>query len=671
MPTLTGILCDLSASMYANAGGQIKKEGGNWARSIINVIDDLIKNDVSPNNRAFTIGIGANCRDGSFDVLATIEQFQDSENTTQDLTHHAVVEQILDILEIGGARFIRKWAKADIVVRSTSFEFASVCLKMLKSNRTFLCTFVNECLPSSCRNWDGLVFNEYTQNLYSSGVSTIIPAKERDIKDVVVKAKNILLKKVGSVFTIQNASKIVHGCVGETKLTDDRLKDLMKIVELFIYGGTPLCTSLREASEIFNKSEYKKYTKILFILSDGEAKDDDNINEISTSFLDADVTIVSCFINQTTNIESRKLYSNLDLRWSVGASFLFNLSSQIPTERLPRTVFVKRGWEIDISNNQTKLFLQVNDPENIHDACDLARNVVCCQDALSDILVSVSLDIYINQNNSELKAQMQDEDSCYANASATVVHLSMKRILGRDGGYPSFHELRKDIIKKHGKQKTNTLRVLQKICPTYRIQCYRVGIDKALTAISEKRPLVATFGLTDLEWNQFHEFYNKNPTGILNKTVVDILKRAPRAKLLGHAVVLTSYNSECLFLMNSWGDEWADMGFFRVQNAEVLDMKFIDVFWRSNDLTSNEKAYFKQHGGEVADNLIKQLVGLQKAEYECPLCNCTSLVMDYKGTLNEAICPNCTETFKCNESGNILAMNIYLTARASKIWKKI
>ncbi|CAG2250989.1 unnamed protein product [Mytilus edulis] len=407
MPTLTGILCDLSASMYANAGGQIEKEGG--------------------------IGRGANCRDGSFDVLATIEQFQDSENTTQDLTHHAVVEQILDILEIGGARFIRKWAKADIVVRSTSFEFASVCLKKLKSNRTFLCTFVNECLPSSCRNWDGWVFNEYTQDWYSSGASSIIPAKERDIKDVVVKAKNILLKKVGSVFTIQNASKIVHGCVGQTKLTDDRLKDLMKIVELFIYGGTPLCTSLREASEIFNKSD----------------------------FLDADVTIVSCFINQTTNIESRKLYSNLDLRWSVGASFLFNLSSQIPTERLPRTVFVKRGWEVDISNNQTKLFLQVNDPENIHDACDLARNVVCCQDALSDILVSVSLDIYINQNNSELKAQMQDEDSCYANASATVVHLSMKRILGRDGGYPSFHELRKDIIKNMENKKTNTLRVLK------------------------------------------------------------------------------------------------------------------------------------------------------------------------------------------------------------------
>lgn len=672
MSTFTGIVCDLSGSMRDNAGGRINEEGGVWARSMFTVIDDLIRNDVTPNNLVVAIGIGASCTDEIFDVLTTIEQFKDCKNTAQGLTHSAIVQKIFDILQTEGARNIRKWATIDIVLRSVSYDMSSLFLNMLESNYAFRFVFVNQCLPSSCRNWDSYGgdnggLSGFFQALYSSAVTTFRQASERDIEDVVRKAKSYLLKNVGNPSTVQNASKIVHGCVGQSRLTDDRVKYLMKLVEPFIYGGTPLYRSLKKSLRVFTKNEYKNNTKILFILSDGEPSDDGDIDDISKQFSDADVTIVSCYINRTTDIESRKLYSKPGRRWSSGARFLFDLSSTIPTERLPRTIFVKRGWEIDISNNQTKLFMQVNDSENIHDACDLAKNVVCCQDALSDILVSVSLDMYINQSNSALEAPMQDEESCYANASATVVHLSMKRILGRDGGYPDFHELRQDIINKHGKQKANTLRVLREICPIYRLKCdENIGIEKALKAISEKRPVVATFGLTDDEWSQFRQFYDENPKGILTNTSVDISKRVSGYKLLGHAVVLTSYNSEWLYLMNSWGDKWADMGFFRIQNAEVLDMKFIDVFWTSKDLLSNEKAYYKNHGGEVADMLMKRLIGLQKAEYQCPSCQRVSLVIDFKGTLHEAICPKCTEKFMCNESGNILAMNIYLTALAKK-----
>lgn len=117
--------------------------------------------------------------------------------------------------------------------------------------------------------------------------------------------------------------------------------------------------------------------------------------------------------------------------------------------------------------------------------------------------------------------------------------------------------------------------------------------------------------------------------------------------------------------MNSWGSAWADNGFFRVQNMEVLDMKFIDVYWTPEDLLPSEKAYYRDHGGEVADNLMKKFIGLQKAEYKCPQCLCVSFVTDFKGTLHKAICPKCREKFKCNESGNILAMNIYLTSMAT------
>lgn len=116
--------------------------------------------------------------------------------------------------------------------------------------------------------------------------------------------------------------------------------------------------------------------------------------------------------------------------------FLFQLSSVLPVGMIPRTICLKRKWKIDIEDNEIKLFLQVKHPENIRDVCDLARNVVCCQVSLADLLVSTALDVYINQGASRFVPRLQKHGTCYANASAAALHLTMKRILRRDGGYP-------------------------------------------------------------------------------------------------------------------------------------------------------------------------------------------------------------------------------------------
>lgn len=213
---------------------------------------------------------------------------------------------------------------------------------------------------------------------------------------MVEKAKNKLLQEVGDVCRVRTALQIVHDCIGETRLTDDRVQNLMKMVEPLIHDNTPMYKSLDVALKVFKRAKYSTFTKLLFILSDGEPSDNGNTAAISKRFSEADVTVVSCFIDRRTHIESKRLYSESCWRWSSGAQFLFDLSSQKATKQLPRTLFVRRDWKIDILNNRTKLFMQVNDAENIHDACDLARNVVCCQETLSDMLASVSLDIYIN-----------------------------------------------------------------------------------------------------------------------------------------------------------------------------------------------------------------------------------------------------------------------------------
>ena len=143
-------------------------------------------------------------------------------------------------------------------------------------------------------------------------------------------------------------------------------------------------------------------------------------------------------------------------------------------------------------------------------------------------------------------------EACYANASAAVLHLAMKRILGRKGGYPDFHALKEEIVSRFGSKGAKTNQVLQEICPKYRLHCRKVFLKEAMQAILEKRLVVATFRLTDDEWNILGNFYQNNRTGILTEKEIDASNRGAHAPTEGHAVVLTSYNSKCLTLMNSW-----------------------------------------------------------------------------------------------------------------------
>jgi hypothetical protein len=261
------------------------------------------------------------------------------------------------------------------------------------------------------------------------------------------------------------------------------------------------------------------------------------------------------------------------------------------------------------------------------------------------------------------KANEQDRGTCYANASAAVLHLAMRRILGRENGYPDFHELKNEMIKAYGPDGADTRKVLQKICPKYRLRSQIVCINGAKEAVAKKRPVVARFRLTDDEWKAFSRFYKTNPMGILTQNELDVRKRptSPPPDTSGHAVVLTSYNSSCLTFMNSWGQKWGDNGFFRIQNAEVLQLELFDVYWTLNDLTEGEKEYYRKNGSDVATMLMNLLEALQKAVYTFPKCEQTSSSSEFAGTLSKFQCPKCLHDFSTDDNaGNIVALNRHL-----------
>ena len=723
---MIGILLDVSYSMSRIVGEGTDEEGGPWARSIFEVIDNLIKYDISSDNHVFAIGFGARCGEEVFDIIGTLKQILNQDNVAEGPATPEHINQIFDILEEAGAYTVRKWAEVEVVSEALTDNLAAVFLNKFKSDQPLLKEFVKKILLPACRDLPKPGVGPYLvavcaiaaiwqpaaiptvlalEYVYSSWVTLYRRATVEEVREVVEKAKAYLLKKVDpdSIFNVQEASDLVHRCIDEKNLTKEKTRELLQRIEPYIYGRTPFFRAIGEAIALFHDSKFSSHKKLLFILSDGVPTDGQTtgrvgVNHESSRFTEADVTVVSCFISNSARIDPKRLFSKEEPDWDPDAKFMFSLSSKFSTQSLPRTMFVKRNWTIDHTNNETHLFLQLNHPDNMREICEVAQNVVCCQDALSDFLASVALDLHINQEVKSYKAKRKQGASCIVNAPATVLHLSMKRILGREGGYPNFYKIKEQIINRFesDRDRANTILVLQEMCPKYRLRCQRVDLQRAMKAITSSRPVVATFRLTDNEWDRFKEFYERNPKGILTKKDIGIATRPPRTACymssvrsrsllyevsnprpvshlercsppetpdFGHAVVLTSFDSECLRLLNSWGENWADMGFFRVQNADVLGLQFIDVYWTEEDLTEKEKSYYVKHGSEVARKLMNVFPSLTRAEFKCPRCSEISLVMEFTGTLSSAKCPKCGDVFSTInvQEGNILALNIYLT----------
>ena len=140
--SFTGILLDVSGSMRRNIGRGIDEKGGPWARSIFEVIDNLIKHDISSDNHVFSIGFGASSGEGVFDIIGTLEQIPNQEAAREKPATCYHINRIFEKLEEAGARTIRKWAEEEVVSRALPDYMAGLFLRKCKSDQSFLENFV-------------------------------------------------------------------------------------------------------------------------------------------------------------------------------------------------------------------------------------------------------------------------------------------------------------------------------------------------------------------------------------------------------------------------------------------------------------------------------------------------------------------------------------------------
>ena len=252
----------------------------------------------------------------------------------------------------------------------------------------------------------------------------------------------------------------------------------MDNLEPFIYGETPLITSLNKALNLFSAEQYMGYRKFLFIISDGSPTDGDKPPTEKLNLLG--VQIISCYVTQKHIDNPRQLFSTKRTNWDKATNFMFNISSGIKTQEIPRTVFIKRDWNVEETHNITKLFVQINHPDLLREVTDFARNVITSKHALADVLASINLDCYINRTIKEMEPKLQVGGTCYAYAVAAVLHLAMHRIEGRDDGYPEFEDLKNKIIGIYGEEGAKTKIVLKEMCLEYKLHAIEVDLKEAL-----------------------------------------------------------------------------------------------------------------------------------------------------------------------------------------------
>ena len=471
--------------------------------------------------------------------------------------------------------------------------------------------------------------------------------------------------------------------------------NIMELFDKYIYGNIPLYYCYNNVFNIFKNRRNDR--NIVIIISDGKLNDfnlEKTKKDIIYNSNKLNIITICIYLNSNNNNNKsiKKFYNKTEDYFDEGAKFLFSISSKLNYHDCVIKYFMKKGWEIPL-NGVCNLFIEVNNSQNLNEIITLINESLDNKDPLEelnniigDILLKKIIDVnYIGQ----FKAEDQCETGwCWAFSISTVIYLTSSRIFGRK--LDKFKNILYKLLKLENSKRTDKYEdqgrslyyTLKKHIKKFNLRFSVINSKEARIAVMNGRPCVSSFNLYEWQWINFRKFFEKHKKGILTKDELNKSKPYSKGKPEGHAVVLIAIEENCLVFLNSWGTDFADNGYFRVKDENVLNIsEFIDIFWNEDDLTMEEKDFYKKYHLNFIKQTTKFLsqpnISVEKLKYKvekCYECAKSSFFKDYKIILYqkhydnddedirelEVICPKCKRQIKQSKFSEELITFLYI-----------
>ncbi|KAL4982144.1 hypothetical protein BDW68DRAFT_192404 [Aspergillus falconensis] len=429
--------------------------------------------------------------------------------------------------------------------------------------------------------------------------------------------------------------------------TEPASSSAFEVLRPYMYGMTPMRDALYRSIAVFGKHTSAEQ-RTLLLISDGHSTDGDPL-PIANDLKSNNVTMATVYLTDDAGVETHRLYDRAMKGWNRGQLKLFDMATRVSGGSHPIPVLASMQWTVPFSG-ECALYVHVCSAKMLNQFCELLLSArFGSADALLDVVGRVQLDRYIKRKyggQCRQPSNQGDDGSCYAHAIAAVLHMALRRIRGREHGYPKMEDIRNGILTKfpskpHGQ---NTKMVLTEAISWYPpLQFDEVDEKGARQAVLRRRPVLATFRLSESGWTAFCKHFEATvPTHktVLTRAHMAAYRSLPDAG--GHAVLLTRCDPHSLTFLNSWGRKWGDNGSFTIEDPSVLElddpaglakMRFYDVYWQLGGLTEVERKRYSDY----VDRMLQRFAGrhpiLLELEMACPLCKRSAPIADFTGSL--------------------------------------
>ncbi|OIW32948.1 hypothetical protein CONLIGDRAFT_676771 [Coniochaeta ligniaria NRRL 30616] len=425
---------------------------------------------------------------------------------------------------------------------------------------------------------------------------------------------------------------------------------LLDRLRKYIYFDTPMRQALSQSLTTFQKQQAAG-RRVLVLVSDGDSTDGDPKSH-ARELEQASVTLATVYLTANRAAYHRRLYDRAESKWNRGQHKLFAMAARISGATHPIPVLASVGWEVP-SSGECALYSTVSSTAALEEFCSLLLSArFGSADILLDMVGRVRLDDYINDGHVRTRTNPSDQGesaTCYAHATAAVLHMALIRIEGRIGGCPSIKAIRERILRNFppAADGQSVQAVLEEAMTWYRpLRFRKVDENGARQAVLRRRPVLTTFHLSDSRWEAFSKHFEEAAT---RNSVLTRAMMTPYHSVAdggGHAVILTSCDPQSLTFLNSWGHGWGNNGSFRIEDSTVLEwVCFHDIDWLESDLTTAEKQAYQSRVDKELRERAEKHPSILELEARCPRCRANSPIADFTGSVRHATCPQCRRSF--------------------------